>query len=74
MFKESLPAVSTIVQKENHLTCHSDTGKVASIFLKSAADAFGNDEHLLQYWKQLNFIEKPDFLKASAEYSFLNPY
>ncbi len=69
MFKESLPAASTIWQKENNLTCHSDTGKISSIFLKSAVDAFGSEEHLLQYWKQLNFIDKPDFRKAAGEYS-----
>lgn len=49
-------------------TAHSDTGKIKSLFIKHVQQAFINDSHIEQYWKPLNFLGKPDFSKASAEY------
>jgi N-dimethylarginine dimethylaminohydrolase len=50
-------------------TCHSEYGKLKSIFIKQAADAFVNDAHIDQYWKELNFLSKPEFNQALSEYS-----
>lgn len=51
------------------VTCHSEYGKLKSIFIKRAAAAFLNDEHLHHHWKELNFLAKPDFEQALKEYS-----
>jgi len=49
-------------------TCHSEFGKIKSIFIKNAADAFMNDEKISKEWKTLNFLSKPDLQKAKEEY------
>lgn len=50
------------------VTCHSETGKIKSLFIKNAANAFINDEHVEQHWKQLNYLAKPGLDKAMNEY------
>lgn len=49
-------------------TCHSEYGKIKSIFIKRVSDAFISDEKISQEWKSLNFLSKPDLQKAKAEY------
>lgn len=49
-------------------TCHSEYGKLATIFIKRAADAFSNEDRVERDWKRLNFLSKPDFQKALKEY------
>ncbi len=49
-------------------TCHSEYGKLVSVFVKRAADAFLDDDHVERDWKRLNFLSKPDFRKALREY------
>ncbi len=49
-------------------TCQSETGKIQSLFIKRAQDAFVNDKHLEEHWQSLNYLEKPDFKNALAEY------
>src|SRR5450432_2989038 len=49
-------------------TGHSETGKIKSLFIKQAEQAFISDEHIEKYWKQLNYLGKPDLPKAIAEY------
>ena len=49
-------------------TCHSESGKIKSVFIKRAEQAFISEEHMNQYWKQLNYLAKPDFQKALDEY------
>jgi N-dimethylarginine dimethylaminohydrolase len=49
-------------------SCHSEFGKIKSVFIKRAHEAFISEEHMDQYWKQLNYLSKPDFLKAQDEY------
>lgn len=49
-------------------SCHSETGKLKSVFIKRAEQAFISEEHMDQYWKQLNYLAKPDFQKALDEY------
>lgn len=49
-------------------TCHSEFGKLKSIFIKPAISAFINDQKINAEWKDLNFLSKPDFEKAKLEY------
>jgi N-dimethylarginine dimethylaminohydrolase len=50
-------------------TAHSEYGKLRSLFLKRASDAFINNAHLEKEWQQLNYTGKPDFEKAVSEYA-----
>ncbi len=49
-------------------TCHSEYGKLKSLFIKKCADAFVSDSQIEKQWSQLNFLGKPDFQKAISEY------
>ena len=51
-----------------NITCHSETGKIKSLFIKNVAQAFVSDAHIEQYWKQLNYLAKPDLNIALHEY------
>ena len=51
-----------------NLTCHSDVGKLKSLFIKNVQQAFISDVHIDQYWKKLNYLGKPDFTNAKSEY------
>ena len=51
-----------------NITCHSETGKIKSLFIKNVAQAFVSDAHIEQYWKQLNYLTKPDLNGALDEY------
>ena len=51
-----------------NFTCHSETGKIKSLFIKNATQAFISDKHIDEYWKQLNYLSKPDINKAIDEY------
>ena len=50
-------------------TCHSEFGTIATIFIKPVEDAFIDDAHLEKDWQALNFLSKPDLLKARKEYA-----
>ncbi len=50
-------------------TCHSEIGKIKSLFIKRTDKAFKSEGHVSQYWKDLNYLEKPDVLKAKDEYT-----
>jgi arginine deiminase len=56
------------VKKIENFTSHSESGKIVSVYLKTAADSFISEEHLGQHWKELNFLDKPDLEKAKTEY------
>lgn len=49
-------------------TSHSEYGKLVSVFVKRAADAFSGDARLDRDWKRLNFLARPDFQKSLKEY------
>ena len=51
-----------------NLTCHSEIGKIKSLFIKNVQQAFISDAHIDQYWKDLNYVGKPDFNNALTEY------
>ncbi|HEY2648934.1 MAG TPA: arginine deiminase family protein [Puia sp.] len=49
-------------------TCHSEIGKIKSLFIKNVEQAFLNDAHIDQNWQTLNFLGKPDLSLARKEY------
>ena len=49
-------------------TSHSEVGKLKSVFIKGATEAFVNDQQLQNNWKELNYLSKPDFTQAVKEY------
>jgi N-dimethylarginine dimethylaminohydrolase len=49
-------------------TAHSETGRIKSIVLKPAQNAFVDDFHIERNWKSLNFLGKPNFNRAVKEY------
>jgi N-dimethylarginine dimethylaminohydrolase len=51
------------------VTRQSETGKLKSLYIKRAADAFISEENLAKDWKALNYLGKPDLEKAIAEYA-----
>lgn len=52
----------------SNYTSHSEFGKLKSVFIKGAKEAFINDAHLEKNWKNLNYLSQPDFNKAVKEY------
>jgi len=49
-------------------SCHSETGKIRSLFIKHAKDAFISHEHIEQYWMPLNYLSAPGFSRSLEEY------
>jgi N-dimethylarginine dimethylaminohydrolase len=49
-------------------TAHSDIGKIKSLFIKNAKQAFVSESHLEQHWESLNYLGKPRFDQALQEY------
>jgi N-dimethylarginine dimethylaminohydrolase len=49
-------------------TCHSEIGKLKSLFIKNVKQAFISEAHIEQHWKDLNYLGKPDFGAALKEY------
>lgn len=54
-----------------NLTCHSDIGKIKSLFIKNVQQAFINEAHIEKYWKELNYLGKPNLANAINEYASL---
>lgn len=52
-----------------NFTCHSETGKIKSVFIKNVQQAFISDAHIEQHWKDLNYLSKPDLDNALTEYA-----
>jgi N-dimethylarginine dimethylaminohydrolase len=50
------------------LSCHTEVGKLSTLFIKKAGDAFVNDEQVSKEWQDLNYLSKPDFETAVTEY------
>jgi N-dimethylarginine dimethylaminohydrolase len=53
-----------------NITCHSDIGKIKSIFVKDVEDAFINEAHIALNWETLNYLGKPDLATAREEYKY----
>jgi len=49
-------------------TCQSETGKLISVFIKTAKDAFVSEQNIAEQWEELNYLSRPDFRAALAEY------
>ena len=49
-------------------TCQSDVGKIKTLLLKRAEDAFVDQSFIDKQWQSLGFTSKPDFNTAVAEY------
>jgi len=54
-----------------NFTCHSDIGKIKSLFIKNVQQAFISEAHIEQYWQALNYTGKPDLANAITEYALL---
>ena len=49
-------------------THHSEYLKLQSVYIKSAQNAFVSQDNLNKQWKDLNYLEQPDFDSAIREY------
>ena len=49
-------------------TCHSEYLKLQSVYIKPAKNAFVSQDNLNKEWKDLNYLEQPDFDMAIKEY------
>ncbi|MEP6947943.1 MAG: arginine deiminase family protein [Ginsengibacter sp.] len=52
-----------------NFTAHSEIGKIKSVFIKNVQQAFISDAHIELYWKELNYLSKPDLKNAVTEYA-----
>jgi N-dimethylarginine dimethylaminohydrolase len=50
------------------ITCHSEYGKLKSVFVKKSEAAFVSEQKVSNQWKELNFLDKPDLTKSINEY------
>ncbi len=50
------------------ITCHSEYGRLKSLYVKRAEDAFVGKEVLDRDWKRLNYTARPSLAKALHEY------
>ena len=55
-------------------TCHSEIAQLKTVFIKSAKNAFVNDEKISAEWQKLNFLSKPDFENSNLEYQNFENY
>jgi len=58
-------------EKKNNVlktTCHSEYGSLKSVFIKKPETAFVNELQVSNQWRELNFLDKPDFQKSIGEY------
>ncbi len=49
-------------------TCQSDVGRITRLVLKHVRDAFVSQDAVDGQWRQLNYLEQPDFARAVDEY------
>lgn len=56
------------------VTCHSEYGKIRTLFIKNAEAAFIDDKTLGNEWRQLNFLSKPDFSRSKSEYEIFEKH
>ena len=51
------------------ITYQSDIGKIKSLVLKHARDAFASVAQITKQWQALNYHQPPDFTEAIAEFN-----
>lgn len=49
-------------------TSHSEYLPLASVYIKTVADSFIDEDKLKAEWKELNYLSKPDLLASKIEY------
>lgn len=49
-------------------TCQSDIGKIKTVYIKRAVDAFIDEDTMREQWEALNFLDKPVMGSAMLEY------
>lgn len=49
-------------------TCHSEYGAIESIIIKHVQNAFIDEKHIANQWKNLNYLGEPNFSEALEEY------
>lgn len=54
------------------ITSHSEYLKLKKVFIKPVQQAFVSQSQLNDQWKNLNYLEVPDFNKANKEYQLFN--
>lgn len=50
------------------LTCHSETGTLKKVYLKSITEGFKSQIEIDRNWQALNYLSPPDYQKALKEY------
>ena len=50
-------------------TCHSDYGRLQSVYIKKFEDAALHEKNIGEQWQKLNFLSKPDFENGKKEYN-----
>jgi len=50
------------------MSAHSESGKLKSVFIKRAKDAFIDEANIAKHWEALNYLGKPEINKAFIEY------
>ncbi|ALM08131.1 hypothetical protein SB49_10195 [Sediminicola sp. YIK13] len=50
-------------------TCHSEYHELDMVLINSISNAFVDEHKLEREWKSLNYLSKPDYLKAEVEFS-----
>lgn len=53
---------------KSRLTHHSEYGKIRSVMIKPASNAYMHQQKLHDEWQSLRFLEEPDFEKSLKEY------
>lgn len=51
------------------MSAHSEYGKLKTLYIKKAADAFVDDMHVSKYWEPLNYLGKPNMSEVLTEYT-----
>lgn len=49
-------------------TCHSEFGKIKTVVIKRATNAFVSERLLEAQWRDLHFLEKPDLAQSAKEF------
>ena len=61
------------MNSETTTTSHSESGPLTEVYLKSIAEGFVSQTVVDDQWKALNYLDRPDYKTALAEYAaFVN--
>ena len=55
-------------------TRNSEFGRIKAVLVKRPEDAFVNPDVVSDQWKDLNYLDKPDFNRATEEYNIFERY